>query len=107
MKRITEKLEYWWENVKAFFYIDEHDAIDCGMTHEARVWWLPAYVKNPHLQDFDVVFKSPCLCYLTAVPEFLVGVALYIVPEDYYFETPLKIVRMLPQPIFGDIVRRN
>lgn len=86
MNKILEIVSVVW----TFFYVDEATALSAGMTHHGKIWGIPVWV-NPSGNDFDACPKYPACAPYLWVCESIVGLALYFIPEDWIFETPMSL----------------
>ncbi|APQ41897.1 MAG: hypothetical protein G3W64_19830 [Xanthomonas euvesicatoria] len=81
-------------NFLDYLYTRESAAMAIGMTHEGRMFGVPAWLTT----DGDVCYgcpKVPVLQLWCILIDSLMGAATYFLPEDAVLEVPIHIGRPL------------
>jgi hypothetical protein len=77
------------------FYITKAQAIDSGLTHEGKLFGVPAYFGTDYGNAVTAVPKVPILQLYCLLCDALFELASYFLRGHHVLTTPIKIERPL------------
>lgn len=81
--------------MRKYFYITEAEAREAGMTHEGRLFGVPAWLAENGTDEVVGAPKVPLLQLWCIFCDFLLEVGSYMISEENELVTPITLGRKL------------
>ncbi len=78
-----------------WLYIDRASAIDAGMTHEGRLFGVPAWLREDSDTQVTASPKVPALHLWCMAVDLVLEIAAAFVQEDLTLESPITLGRRI------------